>query len=590
MTEYGRSPGSEPWHPADPLYGEQGWGGQQQYPQQAQQYAQDQYAQDQYGQGQQGQYGQDQYGQASYGQDPYGQAGQQGYDPQYQQQPEQPHQPQPQQYSDPQYGGQQGYQGQGYDTPGYPAQQYDTSWETGQAAMPYGATPADPYGGQDPDLYGTPEAYPPPQPPGRRQGPPEPVIDWEAEPAEEERHPFFTGEDGDSDDDHDEDPSEGRSSRGGGRDRRGGGGKKSGKKKSKNGVACLVVAVVLAGGVGGVGYFGYQFWQGQFGASPDYTGEGTGEVQVEIPKAAGGYEIGNILKKAGVVASVDAFVSAQQRNPKGLSIQAGAYTLRKEMSAESAVALMLSPASQAGLVIPEGKRNTWVYEEIDKKLGLEKGTTQGIAKAKANDLGLPDWAKNQKDVQDPLEGFLFPAKYPVVKGNKPEDVLRKMVSRANQEYGKHDFQAEASKLGLDSPLELLTVASLVQAEGKHKQDFDKVSRVVYNRLKPDNRETYGLLDFDSTVNYAKGQSTLDIGSVDKLRQFKNPYNTYYIKGLPPGPIGNPGLEALKSAINPTPGPWYYFVSVTEDETLFAETNEEHERNRQKYEEARKSGQ
>ncbi|MEU6876853.1 endolytic transglycosylase MltG [Streptomyces sp. NPDC046712] len=579
MTEYGRGSGSEPWHPADPLYGEQGWGGQQQYPQQAQ-YGQDQYAQDQYGQN-------------AYGQDPYGQGQPQGYDPQYQQ-PQQPHQPQqyndpqyndPQyndpQYNDPSYGGQQGYPGQGYDTPGYPAQQYDTGWETGQAAMPYGTTPADPYGGQNPDLYGTPEAYPPPQPPGRRQAPPEPAVDWEAEP-EEERHPFFTGEDG-ADDDYDDDPSEDGSSRGG-RDRRGG----KGKKKGKNGVACLVVALVLAGGVGGVGYFGYQFWQGQFGAAPDYAGEGSGEVQVEIPKGAGGYEIANILKKAGVVKSVDAFVSAQGKNPKGNTIQAGAYTLRKEMSAASAVSLMLSPASQANLIIPEGKRNTWVYEQIDKKLDLKAGTTQDVAKAKANDLGLPDWAKNHKDVKDPLEGFLFPASYPASKGNKPEDVLRKMVSRANQEYGKLDLEAKAQQLGLEGPWQLITVASLVQVEGKYKHDFDKVSRVVYNRLKPNNVETVGRLEFDSTVNYLKGQSTLDVGTVEDLRKIDDPYNTYDVKGLIPGPISNPGAEALKSALNPADGPWYYFVSINENKTVFSVTNEEHNKHVAEYEKQREN--
>ncbi|MFB7374631.1 endolytic transglycosylase MltG [Streptomyces sp. NPDC056222] len=593
MTEYGRGSSSEPWHPADPLYGDQGWGGQQQpYPQQAQ-YGQDQYGQDQYGQGQLGQdqYAQGQYGQGSYAQDPYGQGGQQGYDPQYQQQPQQgQHQQgqQPQQYSDPQYGnqsygGQQGYPGQGYDTPGYPAQQYDTGWETGQAAMPYGATPADPYGGQNPDLYNTPEAYPPPQPPSRRQGPPEPVVDWDAEPEEEERHPFFTGDDG-ADDDYDDDPSDDGSSRGG-RDRRGGKGQKS--KKGKNGIACLVVALVLAGGVGGIGYFGYQFWQGQFGAAPDYAGDGSGEVQVEIPKDSGGYQIGNILKKAGVVKSVDAFVAAQGKNPKGLSIQAGVYTLKKEMSAESAVTLMLDPASQANFVIPEGRRNVWVYEQIDKKLELKPGTTQGEAKAKANDLGLPDWAKNRKGVKDPLEGFLFPASYPVAKGNKPEDVLRKMVSRSNAEFAKYDLEAKAKQLGVDSPWELVSIASLVQAEGTSHDDFRKMAEVVYNRLKPSNPQTYGKLEFDSTYNYIKNQSKIDL-SLEELRKYDNVYNTYYYKGLPPGPIGNPGNEALKGVVNPTNEGWYYFISLDGKTSKFTKTNADHQKLVNEFNKSRKN--
>ncbi|MDV9188477.1 endolytic transglycosylase MltG [Streptomyces sp. SR27] len=592
MTEYGRSPGSEPWHPGDPLYGDQGWEGQQQqypHPQQASQYGQGgQVYQDPYGQG-----GHAAQGGQGYEGDPYQQHGQQqaqqyqqqpqGYvDPQYQQQYQQ------QSYEQQQYG-QTAYQG-GYDTPGHLGQQYDGNWETGQASMAYGTPPADPYGGQNPDLYGTPEAYPPPQPPGRRQNPPEPVIDWEPEEEarpepEEEKHPFFTGEDAPDDEDegYDEEPGRGRGSRGGDRERR----SKSKKRKGKNGAACLVVALVMAGGVGGIGYFGYQFWQGQFGAVEDYAGTGSGDVQVEIPKGALGNEIGNILKKAGVVKSVDAFTSAQQKNPKGISIQAGVYTLKKGMSAESAVTLMLNPASQSNFVIPEGRRNVWVYEQIDKKLGLEVGTTKDIAKAKANELGLPDWAKNHKNVKDPLEGFLFPASYPVAKGTKPEDALRKMVSRASQEYDKLDLEAKAQALGVDGPWELVTIASLVQAEGVSHDDFRKMAEVVYNRLKPSNPQTYGGLEFDSTYNYIKNQSKLDL-TLEELRKYDNPYNTYFVKGLPPGPIGNPGVEAMQGVVSPTSDGWYYFISIDGKTSQFTKTNAEHQKLVEKFNESRKN--
>ncbi|MFF2308158.1 endolytic transglycosylase MltG [Streptomyces sp. NPDC058128] len=599
MTEYGRSPGSEPWHPGDPLYGDQGWEGQQQHyphPQQANQYGQGAHGyHDPYGQG--GQTGQ--VPQAYEG-DPYQQNHQQQHAQQYQQQPQgyvdpqaqyqqqaQQHAAHQQQYQQAyehqqpqQYG--TGYQDQGqggYDTPGHLGQQYDGNWETGQAAMPYGGPPADPYGGQNPDLYGTPEAYPPPQPPGRRQNPPEPVIDWapeeEAQPEpEEEKHPFFTGgEDPDDDDAYDEEPGRGRGSRGGDRERR----SKANKRKGKNGVACLVVALVLAGGVGGVGYFGYQFWQGQFGAAEDYAGTGSGDVQVEIPKGALGNEIGNILKKAGVVKSVDAFVSAQGRNSKGLSIQAGVYTLKKEMSAENAVKMMLDPASQANLVIPEGKRNAWVYDQLDKRLDLKPGTAKEVARAKADSLGLPDWAKKHPDIKDPLEGFLYPASYPVAKSSKPEDALRKMVARANQEYAKLDLAAKAKGLGVEGPWELLTVASLVQAEGKTHDDFRKMAEVIYNRLAPDNRETFQLLQFDSTLNYLKGQSEIKI-SEKEANSNTDPYNTYKHKGLPPGPISNPGNDALAAMLDPTKDGWIYFVATDGmSKTEFAKTLVEHQK-------------
>ncbi|MFE3666001.1 endolytic transglycosylase MltG [Streptomyces sp. NPDC059164] len=584
MTEYGRGPGSEPWHPEDPLYGDQGWGGRQ------------------------AAHGQGQYGdqQQSYQQDPYAQQ-YQGHQPQ---EPYAQHQQYGQQHQ--QYDQQQNHQQYGAPQHDPYAQQpgaqpqYNGGWDTGQqSAMAYGAEPQDPYaqhpGAYDTgqDHYGTPEAYPPPQPPGRREAAPgqqqsrQEPTDWGADEPQEETHPFFTGADAPAgreprdDDDPDDDGS--RSSRRdrGGDERRGGKGKK---KKSRSGVACLVVSVVLVGGLGGVSYVGYTFWQKQFGAPADYTGSGTGEqVEVEIPEGAFGYDIANILRKKGVIKSSDAFVAAQNDNPKGKSLQAGVYLLKKEMSAASAISLMLDPKSQNPFVIPEGTRNATVYEMIDKRLELKKGTTADIAKTKAESLGLPDWADDNPDVKDPLEGFLYPAAYPVAKGSKPEDALKRMVTRANKEYGKVDLEASAKKLGLKTPWELVTVASLVQVEGKYKHDFDKVARVVYNRLKPGNMETVGRLEFDSTVNYIKNESTLDVGAVDDLRKIDDPYNTYKIIGLPSGPISNPGADALHSAMNPTPGPWYYFVSINEDKTVFAETNEEHERNRREYEDG-KAGQ
>ncbi|MBW5420597.1 endolytic transglycosylase MltG [Streptomyces sp. BG9H] len=561
MTEYGRGPGSEPWHPEDPLYGDSGWGGQAPAGDTSASYGgQGQYHQPH--QHQQPHQSQPQYGgdwstgqqQAAYDQSGYG--GQQ----QYEGDPAQVYN-----------GGQDGYQSGGWDA-------------GGQGQVPYSGDPMDPYAGQQagygqesPDYYATPDAYEPPEPPGHRRATvPEqesgPETDWDPGPDRGE-HAFFAGGDDDDDDEH--------ARRGGRGDRRGGrGGKKS--KKRRSGCACLVVTLVFAGGLGGVGYFGYQFYQDRFGTAPDYAGDGSGEATVDIPKDSGGYAIGQKLKEAGVVKSVDAFVSAQGKHPEGQSIQAGVYVLKKRMSAASAVELMLNPKSRSNLIIPEGKRNAWVYEKIDARLKLPDGTTENVAKKEWKTLGLPEWANTNKDIKDPLEGFLFPSSYPVAKGQKPADVLRKMIAHANEKYEDLDLKSKAAELNLKDPLEVLTVASLVQAEGKYKHDFEKVATVVYNRLKPNNTETYGLLDFDSTVNYLRGESKLGTGTVDDLRKLKDPYNTYKIKGLPPGPIGNPGEVALNSALHPAKGNWYYFVSVSEDKTLFAETNEEQNRNREKY--------
>ncbi|MFF4093744.1 endolytic transglycosylase MltG [Streptomyces sp. NPDC001834] len=610
MTEYGRGPGSEPWHPEDPLYGDQGWGGQQpahgrsQYGEGQQHHPQDPYHQVAYGQ--------DPYGQDPYG-DPYGQGGyaQQPQDP-YTQHPQQPQDPYAQhpQASDPY--GQQYHQQPAYGAPqdpyaqqqpqGHQPQQpqqpgYDNGgWDSGQQpTAPYDAHAADPYGGRQagqgetPDPGATQGAYPAPEPPGSRDAAPGPAPakkpDWDPEDEPEETHPFFAGADapggrddhGDEDDDHDDPPASRRAVRGGG-ERRG-----KGKKKSRNGRACLGVAVVLVGGLGGLGYLGYSVWQDKFGAPPDYVGQGTGQVEVEIEKGLYGYDIGNILKKKGVVKSVDAFVAAQKENPKGGQIQAGVYLLHEKMSAAEAVKMLVDPKNQNLLVIPEGTRNVAVYEMIDKRLGLKKGTTKEVAASKASDLGLPEWASNDKDIKDPLEGFLYPVAYPVTKGTKPEAVLKKMVSRANEEYDKIDLEKAAEEHDLDGPWQVLTVASLVQAEGLTHDDFRKMSEVVYNRLQPDNVITNRKIQFDSSFNYLNNQSKIKISS-DEISSNPDPYNTYYHEGLPPGPISNPGAEALRATLNPTDDGWMFFISLDGKKTEFTKTAAEHEKLNKKFKE------
>ncbi|MFJ3671700.1 endolytic transglycosylase MltG [Streptomyces sp. NPDC090106] len=566
MTEYGRGEGSEPWHPQDPYYGDGGWEGQQghagqqqaAYGGQPQHYPQ-QPQQQEYGDWTNGGHPQQQ---AAYGQT------QQQYD-QYQQQ-----------YDPQQYAPQQPYDQQQYDN--------NNAWGTGAHTHVQYTDPTDPYGqqaaaygaGEQPDYYGTPDAYPPPEPPGRRRAEPAPEpaqTDWDPGPDQGE-HAFFAGG-GDDEDEVDDD-------QGGRGDRRGRGGKKP--KKRRSGCACLGVLMVFGGIGAGITYFGYQFYQDRFVSAPDYAGEGASTtVSVTIPKGANGAEMGRLLKEAGVVKSVDAFVSAFTQNNDAGSIQAGAYLLNKEMSAKSAVELMLDPKSQNNLIITEGERNTSVYAKIDKRLDLDKGSTAKVAKAKYKEFGLPDWAENNSEVKDPLEGFLYPSSYAASKGQKPETILKEMVSRANEKYEELGLEKKAESLGLDGPWQLLTVASMVQAEGVSHDDFRKMAEVVYNRLKPGNPETYGSLEFDSTYNYIKNQSKIDL-SISELRQYNNPYNTYYVKGLTPGPIDNPGEDALKGALNPTDQGWYYFISLDGRTTKFTKTLAEHEKLVEQFNESRKN--
>ncbi|MER5484678.1 endolytic transglycosylase MltG [Streptomyces sp. NPDC002812] len=561
MTEYGRGPGPEPWHPEDPQYGDQGWtgheaqqgqvpyvGGPQQYQQEPQPQQAYYQQQGQYPQAQQMPYQQQQQQQVPYPQHPQ----------QYQQQPQHPQHPQHQ----------DSYGGQGQ------------VWDTGQghyAAVPQAADPyagADPYAqqqtsgypGEAPDLYGTPEAFPPPRPPSQRHL--DTAEDWPEEdsPADQAADTFLAGGDGGEDDGDGDD-----GGRGGRRSGRSGGGKP----KKRSGMACLIAAVVIVGVLGGGGYYGYSYIKDKFGAAEDFAGDGIDvTVDVEIPKGAGLGQMGRILKEAGVVASAQAFVDAATTNPDGNKIQPGIYPLKKKMSAAAAVAIMVDPSKLHVLTISEGMRNSTVYDAIDKKLEKPAGTTKDIAFKQAKTLGLPAWANNDPKIMDPLEGFLFPMRYDLTKDSTPESLLKQMVKNATDKYTELGVEGKAKELGLDNPLQVITVASLVNAEGKNHDDFRKMSEVVYNRLKKTNDVTNRKIEFDSTYNYIKGKSEINF-NITEARAFVHPYNTHNVAGLPPGPIGNPGMDALTATLSPDHGGWMFFVSVDGDKTTFTKTYDEH---------------
>jgi UPF0755 protein len=130
---------------------------------------------------------------------------------------------------------------------------------------------------------------------------------------------------------------------------------------------------------------------------------------------------------------------------------------------------------------------------------------------------------------------------------------------------------EAKASGIDqgsngfTPLQLLTIASIVQAEGD-SSDFSKISQVIRNRLK------VGMpLQLDTTIHYITRTRGKVFLSTDATRT-ASPYNTYLHYGLPPGPIGNPGRSAMEAALHPTPGNWIYFITVKPGDTRFTDSN------------------
>ncbi|MEU0968212.1 endolytic transglycosylase MltG [Streptomyces sp. NPDC005917] len=219
-------------------------------------------------------------------------------------------------------------------------------------------------------------------------------------------------------------------------------------------------------------------------------------------------------------------------------------------------------ARPATLVIPEGWRASQVYDAVDKALALPAGST----KRSVGTAGL----KLPGDAGGNPEGYLFPATYPLDKGATPQSVLRFMVDTANQTFGAAPVAAGAQRNAMNV-YQAVTIASIVQAEAADKADMGKVARVVFNRLQS------GMpLQMDSTLNYALNRSTLNTTLEDT--RIANPYNSYQRMGLPPTPIDSPGEDAMRAAMNPTPGNWLYFVTVKPGDTRFTADYAEHQRN------------
>jgi UPF0755 protein len=329
-------------------------------------------------------------------------------------------------------------------------------------------------------------------------------------------------------------------------------------RRQRNVPGCIAVLVALAVVVGG-GYLAIT-WAidkigDQFSSAEDYPGPGQGKVNFQVNKGDTVAAMGRNLKAAGVVASVEAFIDAATANPESNSIQAGYFPLKKEMASEDVVEILVDPSNmvKATVTIPEGLRVPDTIAILAKRTDFSKAQFQKVIDNPGK-LGLPDYAGGNP------EGYLFPATYDFGPDATPQSMLTAMVTRWRQAADDADLENAAAALGY-TPQELMTVASLVQAEGRG-DDMPKVARVIYNRLEIEPNPSAGFLEIDATVNFALGQTGIARLTSDEIASVADsPYNTYEQKGLPPGPINSPGDEAIAAAANPADGPWFFYVTV-----------------------------
>jgi UPF0755 protein len=278
----------------------------------------------------------------------------------------------------------------------------------------------------------------------------------------------------------------------------------------------------------------------------------TSQVEIVIEDGDTGTQIAQKLEKAGVIKASKVFYKVAINDKRSNSISPGIHKIDLKISARSALEQLLDPKRNLGLFgFIEGLRKNEILDLLAKSKLVTGKLTPTIK---------PDALYKS----DNLEGFLFPAQYSFSPGTLLDDAVNQMVQRFN-------LAAKESKIDQGynefSPLELVTIASIIQAEGD-PQDFTKIAQVIYNRLK------IGMpLQMNTTVEYAanlRGKIRLPY----KQLEVNSRYNTYKYRGLPPGPIGNPGQAALNASVNPESGDWIYFITVKPQDTRFTKSYEQ----------------
>ncbi|MDQ3615159.1 MAG: endolytic transglycosylase MltG [Actinomycetota bacterium] len=338
-------------------------------------------------------------------------------------------------------------------------------------------------------------------------------------------------------------------------------------------LAVLVAFAVLAGGAFYAFNAGLDALKNRFDSTAeDYSGKGSGSVLVQVEEGDAASDIASSLAAKNVVKSEEAFTDAAEADPDSRGIQVGVYEMNKRMSAESALAVLVDPDNviQSTVAFPEGWSVDQILRQLAAKTDFSRASFEKALRPPAR-IGLPDYAGGNP------EGYLFPATYQISPDAGPRRILAMMVTRYDQAASKFGLEARAKRLGV-SPHDVMTVASLIQAEARFNSDFAKVSRVIYNRLDDDMA-----LQFDSTVHYAVGKDG-GVGTSDEERAFDSPYNTYKYPGLPPTPISSPGERAIEAALKPADGPWRYFVTTNPDtgKTKFAKSYDDHLENKAEF--------
>ncbi len=324
--------------------------------------------------------------------------------------------------------------------------------------------------------------------------------------------------------------------------------------------------------------------------------KGNAEVVVEVPEDATLDEVAQLLEEEGLIeyAWVFSIYLGQSGDGEEISFIPGEHTLNTSMNYSQLLSALTTRRRERHAVritIPEGYTVDSIIDLfISKGVGTREGFLEAINEYPYKHefvqlLTEQGWDERR---EYRLEGYLYPDTYDFYTDAEEYLVINKLLNNFNSKIWL-DWKSSYSTFYEESDLtfdDIVTLSSLVQAEGKTAEDFEYISYVFHNRM--NHKDTYPLLESDATIQYALELSGMDriqdASQIDK--SFPSPYNTYINEGLPPGAICNAGLDAMLAAIYPSPPldqdddvlDAFYFVSNDRGETYYAHTLREHEKN------------
>jgi uncharacterized YceG family protein len=311
-----------------------------------------------------------------------------------------------------------------------------------------------------------------------------------------------------------------------------------------------------------------------------FHGDGSGSVRVKVPSGADAGQIGDVLEAKDVVDSSRFFVLNATITGRRGGLRPGSYTLRKGMTNGEAIdALTKGPkvkvVKTTDITIPEGPSIREEAPKIDKASFTgsyaKAANAPGVLKA-IRKLGAPKSTKT-------AEGFMFPATYTLVEGAPIGNLVQKQLGAFKQNFGGVGL-SYAKRKNL-TRYDVLVIASLVEREAQLDRERPLIASVIYNRLHE------GMpLGIDATIRYQTGNWQRPILQSQLDRD--TPYNTRLRRGLPPTPIGNPGLKSMRAAAHPARTKYLFFVRKPGNSGAHAfSTNEaQFERDNERYQASR----